>query len=66
MLVDSDDVVEYPIDADTRLANQQSMLWRYDWWLKSDFRLLAEKEVRAAVIALVFVGRCFRWVHRLY
>ena len=26
----------------------------------------AEKEVRAAVIALVFVGGCFRWVHRLY
>ena len=26
----------------------------------------AEKEVRAANTALVFVGRCFRWVHRLY
>jgi hypothetical protein len=26
----------------------------------------AKEEVRAANTALVFVGRCFRWVHRLY
>lgn len=57
MLIDSDDISEYPIVPNASGTKFQTMRWRYDWWLKSDFRLLAEKEVRAIAFDLFCVAQ---------
>lgn len=46
-LVDSDTLYEYPIPSGERLDSHFFITWRFDWWLHSEFRLLADKEVRA-------------------
>lgn len=46
-LVDSQDLFEYPIPSGERLDSHYFITWRFDWWLHSEFRLLADKEVRA-------------------
>lgn len=46
-IVDAKDVFEYPIPTGERLDSHFFMTWRFDWWLQSEFRLLADKEVRA-------------------
>lgn len=46
-LVDTDDLFEYPIPSGERLDSHFFIAWRFDWWLHSEFRLLADKEVRA-------------------
>lgn len=57
MLINSDEVSEYPIGRSARRMETQTMRWQYDWWLNSDFRLLAEKEVRAIAFDLFCVAQ---------
>jgi hypothetical protein len=46
-LVDADDVFEYPISSSERLESHYFIAWHYRRWLKSEFRGLADLEVRA-------------------
>lgn len=46
-LSDSADLFDYPIPAGERLESHFYMNWHHDWWLNSEFKLLADKEVRA-------------------
>ena len=46
-LIDGHDLFEYPIPSGERLDSHYFITWRFDWWLHSEFRLLADKEVRA-------------------
>ncbi|AUQ89383.1 MULTISPECIES: hypothetical protein [Phaeobacter] len=46
-LIDSEDLFEYPIPSGERLDSHFFMAWRFDWWLQSEFRLMADKDVRA-------------------
>lgn len=56
MLTVSDGVSEYPLSTSTKLARPQTMPWRYNWWLRSDFRLLADKDVRIIAFDLFCVA----------
>lgn len=47
-LVDSDDVFDYPIPSSERLESHYFITWHYRRWLKSEFRGLADPDVRAA------------------
>jgi len=46
-LVDSDDVFEYPIPSTERLESHYFITFHYRRWLKSEFRNLADLDVRA-------------------
>lgn len=46
-LVDADEIFEYPIPKGERLDSHHFIAWKFDWWLHSEFRLRAEKDVRA-------------------
>ncbi|MEP4950072.1 MAG: hypothetical protein ABJU46_03750 [Paracoccaceae bacterium] len=46
-LVDAEDVFEYPIQSSERLESHSWIAWHFRRWLKSEFRLLADLEVRA-------------------
>jgi hypothetical protein len=46
-LVDSDDVYEYPIPSTERLESHYFITFHYRRWLKSEFRNLADLDVRA-------------------
>ncbi|MCW1934550.1 hypothetical protein [Pararhodobacter zhoushanensis] len=46
-IVETEDLFEYPIGADDRLDSHFFLAWRFHDWLTSDFRLLADLEVRA-------------------
>lgn len=56
-LVDTEDLFEYPIPAGERLNSHFFMMWHFDWWLNSDFKLLADKEVRAVGFDLFNVAQ---------
>ena len=46
-LVDAEDVFEYPIPSTERLESHSWIAWHFRRWLKSEFRNLAELDVRA-------------------
>lgn len=46
-LVDSEDIFEYPISSSERLESHSWIAWHFRRWLKSEFRNLAEPDVRA-------------------
>lgn len=46
-LVDSDEVFDYPIPSTERLESHSWIAWHFRRWLKSEFRNLADLEVRA-------------------
>lgn len=56
-LVDSSDLYDYPIPTDERLEGHFYMNWHFDWWLNSEFKLLADKEVRAVGFDLFNVSQ---------
>ncbi len=49
--------MEYPIPVDTRPAVNRAMVWRCEWWLSSEFRLLADKDVRAIAFDLFCIAQ---------
>ncbi|KIC42225.1 hypothetical protein RA27_02205 [Ruegeria sp. ANG-R] len=56
-LVDSEDLFEYPIRTGERLESHFFMTWRFDRWMHSEFRLLADKEVRAVGFDLFCIAQ---------
>ncbi len=52
-LVDSDDLFEYPIPSTERLDSHSYFAFKYRRWRKSEFRQLADLEVRAVFIELL-------------
>jgi hypothetical protein len=56
-LSDSADLCDYPIPSGERLESHFFMTWHFDWWLNSEFRLLADKEVRAVGFDLINVAQ---------
>lgn len=51
-VVGSDELMEYPIPSAVRLDSHFFMMFNYRRWMNSDFRNLADREVRAVAIDL--------------
>ncbi len=58
MLINSVDAIEYPIAAVAQPAALDTMPWRNGWWRKSEFRMLAELDVRAVAFDLFCIAYC--------
>lgn len=52
-----DELFQYPIPAEIRLDSHFFMAWHYKRWLDSDFRNLADREVRAVAFDLFCIAQ---------
>lgn len=57
MLVETSEIPEYPIPAGERLESHFFVEWHHNRWLSSDFRLLADLEVRSLGLDLFFLAQ---------
>ncbi|MCJ8139500.1 hypothetical protein [Falsirhodobacter halotolerans] len=55
--VDTSELFQYPIPATERLDSHFFMTWHYKRWMDSDFRSLADREVRAVAFDLFCVAQ---------
>lgn len=56
-MVDASSLFEYPIQKGERLDTHHFMPWKFDWWLHSELRLRAEKDVRAVAFDLFCIAQ---------
>ncbi|MEM9845530.1 MAG: hypothetical protein AAF965_12080, partial [Pseudomonadota bacterium] len=55
-LIDTDDLIEYPLDGTERLDSHYFVPWERRRWLNSDMRLKGTAECRALYLDLLWIS----------